>query len=89
VPIYEFVCERCGTRFEELVAAEMKRVACPDCGAEQTKRVYSAQGAPFKIIKAPGEARRQERKNSQLRERTKAAFRQARRRSADRRRTGR
>jgi putative FmdB family regulatory protein len=81
VPIYEFACERCGTRFEELVDAGTESVVCRNCGADRTLRVYSAHGAPFKIVKTPGETRRQEGKNAQLRERTKADVRKARHRS--------
>jgi putative FmdB family regulatory protein len=71
VPIYEFLCERCGTRFEELVQAGTEATACRGCGSKRTRRLYSAQGAPFKLVKTPGEARRQERSNAELRERTK------------------
>jgi putative FmdB family regulatory protein len=87
VPIYEFRCERCGDRFEELVAAGTETAACLSCGAAGARRVFSPQGPPFKIVKTPGEARRQERRNAQLRERTKQAFR-ARRRRAGRRGEG-
>jgi putative FmdB family regulatory protein len=70
VPIYEFRCERCGGRFEELVEVGTETVACTSCGADRTTRVYSAQGAPFKMVKTGTELRKQERSNSQLRERT-------------------
>ncbi len=45
MPIYEFECEECGTRFEELVAAGAL-VACPQCGAERSRRLYSAVSPP-------------------------------------------
>lgn len=45
MPIYEFECEDCGTRFEELVGAEAT-VACPACGAERTRRLYSTVSSP-------------------------------------------
>jgi putative FmdB family regulatory protein len=77
VPIYEFACERCEGRFEQLVELGTETIACPSCGAERTRRVYSAQGAPFKLVKTPGEARRQERRNAQLRKRAKARSRGA------------
>jgi putative FmdB family regulatory protein len=40
MPIYEFECEECGARFEELVATGAA-TACPECGAERTRRLYS------------------------------------------------
>lgn len=45
MPIYEFECEGCGTRFEELVGAEAA-AACPACGAERTRRLYSTVSPP-------------------------------------------
>jgi putative FmdB family regulatory protein len=45
MPIYEFECEQCGARFEELVAAEAK-AACPSCGSERSRRLYSSVSPP-------------------------------------------
>jgi putative FmdB family regulatory protein len=78
MPIYEFECAECGTRFEELVAAGTEGVACRNCGAERTQRVYSAPGAPFNLVKTPAETRKRERKNTQLREGAKRRFKEAR-----------
>jgi putative FmdB family regulatory protein len=40
MPIYEFECEECGVRFEELVAADGS-AACPSCGAKRVRRLLS------------------------------------------------
>ena len=45
MPIYEFECEECGVRFEELVGAEAD-AACPACRSERTRRLYSAVSPP-------------------------------------------
>jgi putative FmdB family regulatory protein len=45
MPIYEFECEACGARFEELVAAGAA-VACRECGSEPTRRLYSTVAPP-------------------------------------------
>jgi putative FmdB family regulatory protein len=45
MPIYEFQCEECGVRFEELVGAG-KAVACTACGSLRTRRLYSAVSPP-------------------------------------------
>jgi putative FmdB family regulatory protein len=74
MPIYEFRCDACGERFERLVAADTAAVECPRCGAERSERVYSAQAGPFNLVKTPGEARRQERRNAELNRRAKADF---------------
>jgi putative FmdB family regulatory protein len=45
MPIYEFECQRCGARFEELVAAGAK-APCPQCKSSEVKRRYSPIGEP-------------------------------------------
>ena len=45
MPIYEFECEECGARFEELVAAG-DAAACTACGSERTRRLYSTVSPP-------------------------------------------
>ncbi|MGN6557790.1 MAG: FmdB family zinc ribbon protein [Solirubrobacterales bacterium] len=45
MPIFEFKCEECGTRFEELLAAEAS-VPCPQCSSERTRRLYSEVAPP-------------------------------------------
>jgi putative FmdB family regulatory protein len=45
MPIYEFECEECGARFEELIAAD-RTAACSACGSEQTRRLYSTVSPP-------------------------------------------
>jgi len=46
VPIYEFECEECGARFEELVAADAAAPACPECGAARAQRLLSSVSPP-------------------------------------------
>jgi putative FmdB family regulatory protein len=45
MPIYEFECEGCGARFEELVAADAT-AACPSCGAVGARRLLSTVSPP-------------------------------------------
>jgi putative FmdB family regulatory protein len=40
VPIYEFECAKCGTRFEELVPAG-ETAPCPQCTSSEVRRRYS------------------------------------------------
>jgi putative FmdB family regulatory protein len=64
MPIYEFECEGCGARFEELVGAEAA-AACPACGSERTRRLYSAVSPPGRQPRGAavrsGESQRRER----------------------------
>jgi len=46
MPIYEFECEECGARFEELVAAGVEAIACPTCGSVRTRRLISPVSPP-------------------------------------------
>jgi putative FmdB family regulatory protein len=45
MPIFEFKCEECGARFEELVAVGAA-ATCPSCGSERTERLYSPLSPP-------------------------------------------
>jgi putative FmdB family regulatory protein len=65
MPIYEFDCEECGGRFEELVANEAAAVACPHCGSGRTVHRLSPVSPPSRQPRGPrareGESRRRER----------------------------
>ena len=41
VPVYEFECEECGARFEELTSSETRSLACPQCASAHTQRLLS------------------------------------------------
>jgi len=88
VPIYEFRCDACGERFEALVDSGTATTACRACGAARARRVLSAPAAPMHLVQSPGAARSQERKNAQLRARTKADFAAKRQRARDARKRG-
>lgn len=63
MPIYEFECEKCGNRFEELLSAGAEALACPQCGAPASRRlspVSPASRQPRGAAVRSGEARRQE-----------------------------
>jgi putative FmdB family regulatory protein len=46
MPIYEFECEECGARFEELLTDESAEVSCPSCGSRRVRRLMSAVAPP-------------------------------------------
>jgi len=74
VPIYEFLCESCGSRFEELTDAGVSTARCSHCGSGAARRVYSPPAGPFTLVKTPRGKRQQERKNAQARKDAKARF---------------
>lgn len=41
MPIYEYDCEECGTRFETLVRRPDEPVACPACESGRVKKRFS------------------------------------------------
>jgi putative FmdB family regulatory protein len=45
MPIYEFECERCRRRFEELIAPGAL-AACPSCGSDCVRRRLSVISPP-------------------------------------------
>lgn len=67
MPIYEFECEECGARFEELVAAD-RTAACSACGSERTRRLYSTVSPPSRQPRGAAvrsdESRRREREGA-------------------------
>ncbi|MGN6815688.1 MAG: FmdB family zinc ribbon protein [Solirubrobacterales bacterium] len=67
MPIYEFECEECGGRFEELITAGQP-VACPQCGSERTRRLLSQVSPPGRQPRGAkvrsDESRRRERESA-------------------------
>lgn len=47
MPIYEYKCEKCETRFEKLVrrTADEDRLSCPSCGERHLSQEYSTFSA--------------------------------------------
>lgn len=35
MPIYEYVCEECDTRFERIVLNKQQEIACPKCASKK------------------------------------------------------
>jgi putative FmdB family regulatory protein len=64
VPVYEFVCEPCQHRFEELVGSHVGRetadVVCPECGSSKVERQLSTSYASLQHQLTPNQKRRLE-----------------------------
>jgi putative FmdB family regulatory protein len=92
VPIYEFVCESCGHRFEELVGTHVglrvSEVACPECGSSEVERRTASSYAPLHRQLTPNQKRRLEEGRGTDRGGAKERFKQQRaaERAASRRR---
>ena len=83
MPIYEFRCGKCGERSEMLVDVGTESAVCRECGADGAERVLSVPAASPHLVKTPSDARKQERKNAELRNRTKADFKARRKRARE------
>jgi putative FmdB family regulatory protein len=87
VPIYEFACQSCGDRFEELVGShvgvEADDVACPECGSKEAERLLSSSYAPIHHQMTPNQRRRIEDRRGTDRAGAKDRFKQQ--RAAERR----
>jgi putative FmdB family regulatory protein len=46
MPIFEYVCEACRTRYEQLAANPEVPGACPSCGSERRSLRFSVFSAP-------------------------------------------
>jgi putative FmdB family regulatory protein len=88
MPMYEFDCDACGERFEDLVAVGTESTECRLCGASGTHRVLSTPGAPWKLVKTPGAAKQQEARNAKLHASTKAQFKETRRQAREAKKGG-
>ncbi|MGH2975175.1 MAG: FmdB family zinc ribbon protein [Solirubrobacterales bacterium] len=65
MPVFEFECGGCGTRFEELARSAVAAPACPRCGAAGARRLFSPVAPPGRQPRGSGvrsdESRRRER----------------------------
>jgi len=45
MPIYEYACEECGTKFEKLLRRASEEVACPQCSGKKLVQQWSTFAA--------------------------------------------
>ena len=65
MPIYEFECDQCGNRFEELMDSDAAPPACPSCGSTRVRPRLSNVSPPGRVPRGAkvrdSESRRRER----------------------------
>jgi len=69
MPIYEFECAKCGSRFEELMESGAEAPACPECGGDGARRRLSPVSPPERVTPRgakvrDSESRRRERESA-------------------------
>lgn len=50
MPLYEFVCSKCGNKFDDIVSIDTKEAVCEKCGGVADK----VMSAPSFILKGGG-----------------------------------
>lgn len=47
MPIYEYVCQDCGEKYEKFVRSSTAKIklVCPSCGSERGEKAFSVFGA--------------------------------------------
>jgi putative FmdB family regulatory protein len=47
MPIYEYICQECGEKYEKLIrsSATPIKLSCPTCGSDRGKKALSLLGA--------------------------------------------
>lgn len=75
MPIYEFECDACGARFEDLVAGGTELASCRECGAEGARRRLSSFGTTRQMT--PNQRRRLEDKRGTSRDGARQRFKQS------------
>ena len=74
MPLYDFECNACGTRFEAQTPAGAAPPPCAECRSSDTRRVFSTF-ALWKINKTPGQRRHLEAQRRDVKERTREEYR--------------
>ena len=58
MPIFEYRCQDCETRFETIVWRDSGKVECPDCGTHEVTKVISSfaisNGSSGNPVEEPG-----------------------------------
>lgn len=55
MPIYEYVCQKCGTKFERIVKNSEEKVKCEKCGDAKVERALSRFSAKVASAACPSE----------------------------------
>jgi len=56
MPIYEYICEDCGSRYERIVLSQANTISCPKCASRRAALQLSVFSARTKSNGAAGEA---------------------------------
>ena len=78
MPLYDFACDACDETFEAL-AKPGEAPACPACGADRTRRLFTPIAPPLKLGLRGAAARDSDARRADRESRRKEAFKAERR----------
>ena len=84
MPLYDFACEACEETFEAL-AKPGEAPACPTCGAERTRRLFTPIAPPPKLGLRGRAARESDGRRAEREFKKKEAFKAERRKKREQR----
>ena len=82
MPLYDFACESCDETFEAL-ANPGEAPACPACGAQRTRRLFTPIAPPLKLGLRGRAARESDSRRAEREWKRKEAFKEQRRKKRD------
>jgi putative FmdB family regulatory protein len=54
MPIYEYLCDDCGERYERIVLSRNAAIECPKCASAKRTKQFSVFAAPANSAKSSG-----------------------------------
>ena len=46
MPLFEFVCKKCGTKFEKIIfSTDKEKIECPECNSSEVEKQFSTFSA--------------------------------------------
>ncbi|MDQ3742046.1 MAG: zinc ribbon domain-containing protein [Actinomycetota bacterium] len=82
MPLYDFACDACDEQFEAR-ASPGEAPACPACGGQETRRLFTPIAAPAKLGLRGRAARESDGRRAEREVKRKEAFREERRRKRE------
>ena len=60
MPLFEFVCKKCGTKFEKIVfSTDKEEIECPQCKSKEVEKQFSTFSAGNSNATVPSSAAKQ------------------------------
>ena len=65
MPLFEFVCKKCGSKFEKIVfSIDKEKIECPECKSKDVEKQFSVFSAGSSETNKPMRVSCQEKKSS-------------------------